>query len=1287
MQGLTNNAAASYNNKKKAFSEQRRNAGESRDARRETGCRGKEPRQPFFSRARRIHWEGQVTGLASRRDRRRKEGWLSVLFGRSREEIRRERAPRPAPQPERDPIEERRRILRESGPVTGNRRPYSFQIDADAFRSERPSQPAARPANPQTARTQTASPRSQTRSQPARPPQPRTTWPQPVETSRPAQNRTTWPRPVQTARPQQAPASRPQAQRPAAHEVLPEPYRSYYAKVPKKPYYPVAVPRPKPEPERPRPASYSVSEIYGAPRCENSGFVEAPVFGSARPPQKAPAVVSAPCPQPAAPVPDEPPVSIWDRLARASAPAAVPGEENGSCTPPPVTRGEPHPSPRERLTALVSEAQAVPRPAAPAVEAAAPAPVVETAAPAPVVEAAVPAPVVETAAPAPVVETAAPAPVVEMAAPAPVVEMAAPAPAVEAAAPAPVVEMAAQVPAAEEVEEETIWDRLQRAAPVPSDRPAPLVRLSSETVVEAPETQSVFPEQDKSEAELPQGAAPAASEARHDTAAVPSPTASPSPADGFAQTADPASAAGAAPAASPSPATGFAQTADPVSAAGAAPADAASAGTSPADRTPSALNEREQAQALAALLSHAQGTPEEATHAPEAQSLPFEPPILPPSGPGRYVYVDNSDDWDEDPFFTSWDMEQFPEEDFPDEAEEDSGEDEALSGPDEETGSPLPAAETNETTGAAGQQLTPNPDTAAGQQSTPNPDAPAGQQLTPNPDTPAGQQLTPNPDTPDGQQLTPNPDTPDGLLTTGSGAPEPAGSPALSAPQDSSAPAPQTPPQAAAQPVRPAPKQPTAVLPALPTSFLTYSPEPDMDSVEEELNANGEKLIETLQSFGVRATMLEACRGPAVTRYELQPAAGVKISKITNLADDIAMNLAALGVRIEAPIPGKAAVGIEVPNRKVSVVRMRELIESPAFRRAESPLTTVLGRDIAGELVLADLGKMPHLLIAGSTGSGKSVCINSLIVSLLYKSTPQEVRFLMIDPKVVELGIYNGIPHLIVPVVTDPRKAAGALNWAVTEMLRRYQQFAANNVRDLASYNRLAGERGYIDEQGMRMEHMPQIVIIIDELADLMMAAPNEVEDSICRLAQMARAAGMHLVIATQRPSVDVITGIIKANIPSRIAFAVSSQVDSRTILDMGGAEKLLGRGDMLFSPLGVQKPMRVQGCFIDDREIEAVVDFIRKAASAEYDESVMEEIERGGAAEQTESSEEPEGDPMIPEAVRCVVEAGQASTSLLQRRLRLGYARAGRLVDEMEQMGIVGPHEGSKPRQVLISW
>ena len=333
---------------------------------------------------------------------------------------------------------------------------------------------------------------------------------------------------------------------------------------------------------------------------------------------------------------------------------------------------------------------------------------------------------------------------------------------------------------------------------------------------------------------------------------------------------------------------------------------------------------------------------------------------------------------------------------------------------------------------------------------------------------------------------------------------------------------------------------------------------------------------------------------------------------------------------------------------------------------------------------------MPHLLIAGSTGSGKSVCINSLIVSLLYKSTPDEVRFLMIDPKVVELGIYNGIPQLLVPVVTDPRKAAGALSWAVTEMLKRYKIFAENNVRDLAAYNRLASSCGYQDEQGQPMQHMPQIVIIIDELADLMMAAPNEVEDSICRLAQMARAAGMHLVIATQRPSVDVITGIIKANIPSRIAFAVSSQVDSRTILDMGGAEKLLGRGDMLFSPVGSPKPIRIQGCFVSDSEIESIVNFIKKSQEPGYDASIAEEIEKNAVAEKGSSgadASDSDQDPMMPEAIKCVVEAGQASTSLLQRRLRLGYARAGRLIDEMEQMGVVGPHEGSKPRQVLITY
>ncbi|WP_444657925.1 DNA translocase FtsK 4TM domain-containing protein [Caproiciproducens sp. R2] len=475
-----------------------------------------------------------------------------------------------------------------------------------------------------------------------------------------------------------------------------------------------------------------------------------------------------------------------------------------------------------------------------------------------------------------------------------------------------------------------------------------------------------------------------------------------------------------------------------------------------------------------------------------------------------------------------------------------------------------------------------------------------------------------------------------------------------------------------------------------PVTMLETTKELSEQDVTEELKLNGQMLVQTLKSFGVQTKIVDISRGPAVTRYELQPAAGVKISKITNLSDDIAMNLAASGVRIEAPIPGKAAVGIEVPNKKVSVVRMRELIESNSFGAAKSRLTVVLGRDIAGAVATADLSKMPHLLIAGATGSGKSVCINSFIVSLLYKSTPEEVKFLMIDPKVVELGIYNGIPQLLVPVVTDPRKAAGALGWAVTEMLKRYKTFAANNVRDLGGYNALAESNGFQDENGQPMPHLPQIVIIIDELADLMMAAPNEVEDSICRLAQMARAAGMHLLIATQRPSVDVITGIIKANIPSRIAFSVSSQVDSRTILDMGGAEKLLGRGDMLFSPVGSQKPTRIQGCFVSDSEIESVVNFVKKSQEAGYDKNIAEEIEKNAVAEKDSGGGggvNGDTDPMMPEAVKCVVEAGQASTSLLQRRLRLGYARAGRLVDEMEQMGIVGPHEGSKPRQVLITY
>ncbi len=474
-----------------------------------------------------------------------------------------------------------------------------------------------------------------------------------------------------------------------------------------------------------------------------------------------------------------------------------------------------------------------------------------------------------------------------------------------------------------------------------------------------------------------------------------------------------------------------------------------------------------------------------------------------------------------------------------------------------------------------------------------------------------------------------------------------------------------------------------------PVSMLATTKGTSEQEAISEIQTNGRMLVDTLKSFGVKTSFIGYSRGPAVTRYELQPASGVKISKITNLSDDLSMNLATAGIRIEAPIPGKAAVGIEVPNKKNTVVRMRELVESNSFTTAKGHLTVALGRDLAGGVAIADLAKMPHLLIAGATGSGKSVCINSMIISLLYKSSPEDVRFLMIDPKVVELGIYNGIPHLLVPVVTDPRKAAGALGWAVNEMLKRYKIFASRNVRDLTAYNTLAAQCGYKDDEGQPMEHMPQIVIIIDELADLMMAAPNEVEDSICRLAQMARAAGMHLVIATQRPSVDVITGIIKANIPSRIAFAVSSQVDSRTILDMGGAEKLLGRGDMLFSPVGSQKPIRIQGCFVSDSEIESITGFVKKTQEADYNETIAQEIERNATAETVGSSSadrSENSDPMMPDAIKCVVEAGQASTSLLQRRLRLGYARAGRLIDQMEQMGIVGPRDGSKPRQVLLT-
>ena len=435
-------------------------------------------------------------------------------------------------------------------------------------------------------------------------------------------------------------------------------------------------------------------------------------------------------------------------------------------------------------------------------------------------------------------------------------------------------------------------------------------------------------------------------------------------------------------------------------------------------------------------------------------------------------------------------------------------------------------------------------------------------------------------------------------------------------------------------------------------------------------------LEETLKSFGVDAKVINVSMGPAVTRYELQPSAGVKVSKIVGLTDDICLNLAASGIRIEAPIPGKAAVGIEVPNKEMTPVFLKDVIVSKEFKDYNSNLAFALGKDISGQNTVADIAKMPHLLIAGATGSGKSVCINSLIISLLYKSSPNEVKLLMIDPKVVELGIYNGIPHLLIPVVTEPKKAAGALNWAVQEMEERYKIFAQKGVRDIQGYNAVINT-----DEGE--ERLPQIVIIIDELADLMMVAPNDVEDAICRLAQMARAAGMHLVIATQRPSVNVITGVIKANIPSRIAFAVSSQVDSRTIIDMSGAEKLLGKGDMLFYPVGAPKPIRVKGAFVSDKEVERVVEYIKSQGDAEYNEDIIEEIntEREAMNKVSEDCDE-----LLPQAIELVVEAGQASVSMIQRKFKVGYARAARIVDQMEERGIVGGFEGSKPRQVLIT-
>lgn len=461
--------------------------------------------------------------------------------------------------------------------------------------------------------------------------------------------------------------------------------------------------------------------------------------------------------------------------------------------------------------------------------------------------------------------------------------------------------------------------------------------------------------------------------------------------------------------------------------------------------------------------------------------------------------------------------------------------------------------------------------------------------------------------------------------------------------------------------------------------------------IDNEIDRNSRKLVEALQSFGVQTKLVGVSRGPSVTRYELQPAPGVKISKITGLQDDIALNLASAGVRIEAPIPNKSAVGIEVPNKARDTVFFRELVDTTEFKKSfDKKLETVLGKDISGAMVTCNIAKMPHLLIAGTTGSGKSVCVNSIIMSILMKSTPQDVRLIMVDPKKVEFMMYNGIPHLLIPVVTDPKKAAGALAWAVNEMLNRYKQFSDNNVRDFTGFNELAKDP---DSGLMKMSH---IVIFIDELADLMMASPKDVEDSIVRLAQMARAAGMHLVIATQRPTVNVVTGLIKANIPSRIALMVASQTDSRVILDVSGAEKLLGNGDMLYMPVGLPKPVRVQGCFVSDKEVERVVEFIKQTFQAEYDELVMEEVERqtemvasaqdGKSSGNSDSGDIDTSDERLEDAIDFVVESGTCSTSSLQRRLKLGYGRAARLVDIMEEMGIVGPLEGSKPRQVLMT-
>lgn len=467
-----------------------------------------------------------------------------------------------------------------------------------------------------------------------------------------------------------------------------------------------------------------------------------------------------------------------------------------------------------------------------------------------------------------------------------------------------------------------------------------------------------------------------------------------------------------------------------------------------------------------------------------------------------------------------------------------------------------------------------------------------------------------------------------------------------------------------------------------PVELLSKPSKKALKGGAKALTDTAAKLQKTLYSFGVSAKVENVSVGPAITRYELKPAEGVRVSKIANLADDIALNLAAETIRIEAPIPGKQAVGIEVPNKEKEAVHLREVLESEEFEDNKSKLTVALGKDVAGNIQLADIAKMPHVLIAGSTGSGKSVCINTIITSIIYNSKPSEVKMVMVDPKVVELSVYNGIPHLLIPVVTDPKKAAGALAWAVQEMDNRYNLFASKGVRDLKGYNKAI-------EKENEFGKLPQIVIIVDELADLMMVAAKDVEEAICRLAQKARAAGMHLVIATQRPSVDVITGLIKANVPSRIAFAVSSQVDSRTILDSVGAEKLLGKGDMLFFPSGAPKPVRVQGAFVSDDEVEKIVDFVKQNGTATYSEDILETIENSNKTEKEliqEQSEDDDTDPFLMDAIDAVVEQGQASTSFIQRRFKVGYARAGRIIDQMEERGIISGYQGSKPREVLIT-